>query len=105
MYKSMIVLTANQRRSRLVYQPTGAQPLVDGTHNNHTSSALHHPRLHGPADYSRHHQQEGKQTQGTPQLWFEPLCCLRFINMTGFARLSFLFRKAADTTWTCWWSG
>lgn len=54
--------TADQRRSRLVNQPAGAQPLVDRSHQRGPSSALHHPHFHGPADHSRHHQQEGAQT-------------------------------------------
>lgn len=68
---------ANQRWSGLVHQPTGAQPLVDRGDHRGPSAALHHPHFHGPADHSRHHQQEGAQTQSKALSWLALLSLCR----------------------------
>lgn len=40
------------------------KPVVDAACSRPPCFALHHPRLHGPADHRRHRQQEGEQTEG-----------------------------------------
>lgn len=79
----------------MAHQPIGAQPLVDSSNNCNTSSTLHNPNLHGPADNCSYHQQEGKQTQGILICLYtlHHFCTYQIKTQLSFCYLVLLFQK------------
>lgn len=55
---------AHVKRTRVAHLASWVEPVVDAACSRRPCFALHHPRLHGPADHCRHRQQEGEQTEG-----------------------------------------